>query len=795
MKIFKSFPLVTIPGLCVLLILSCSKPTKEYKTWAVYNGTKEGMKYSSLTQIDTSNVDRLQVAWTYHTGDADTVHGSQIQCNPIMIDGILYGVGPQMKLFAFDVWTKKEKWVFDANEKTEFDANRVSYHTMINSRGVAYWTDGKGDNRIFFTAGSNTYAINATTGKPVTTFGKNGFIDLHDDLGRDVKDLFVVNTSPGLIYKDLIILGTRVDEELPAAPGHIRAYDVRTGKLIWIFHTVPQPGEYGYETWEDKAAWKYIGAANTWSGFSLDETRGILYAPTGSAAYDFYGGNRKGSNLFANCLLALDASTGKHIWHFQFMHHDVWDKDLPTPPALLTLTRKGKQIDAVAQTTKNGMVYVFDRETGKPLFDIDEIPVDTVSDLVGEKLWPTQPIPQKPAPFVRQSLTENDINPYLSDSVQSQLKRDIRSYRHGNMFLPPGTTPSLVFPGYDGGGEWGGPAVDPQTGILYVNANEMAWIMKMNENKIEQPKKESWLQAGERLYKQNCMACHNADRKGTGNNPTLINIKSKYKQDEFIGLINSGRRMMPAFKKLSAEDKNAIASYILEIKADQKKETEAAKKPVIVAKNNATANLVSEKPVLKPAKADAKTKVKTKKTEKKSEDDLESDLIGDDEFGESEIAEYEEDLKAVEDDEDDAGLELSEDEEDLDKKDEEIYLTDSDGRRLCKVRDCDQVSTVDMYCRFHYLLLWKKIQIRKHILNDSKLEKYLENLTSRYPDKFLEVIKKDLKTEKDFLSVIQEMELDENALVETENEDEVQSFSDEIRGIGDAPSMDEDGDF
>ena len=572
MKIFKSFPLVTIPGLCVLLILSCSKPTKEYKTWAVYNGTKEGMKYSSLTQIDTSNVDRLQVAWTYHTGDADTVHGSQIQCNPIMIDGILYGVGPQMKLFAFDVWTKKEKWVFDANEKTEFDANRVSYHTMINSRGVAYWTDGKGDNRIFFTAGSNTYAINATTGKPVTTFGKNGFIDLHDDLGRDVKDLFVVNTSPGLIYKDLIILGTRVDEELPAAPGHIRAYDVRTGKLIWIFHTVPQPGEYGYETWEDKAAWKYIGAANTWSGFSLDETRGILYAPTGSAAYDFYGGNRKGSNLFANCLLALDASTGKHIWHFQFMHHDVWDKDLPTPPALLTLTRKGKQIDAVAQTTKNGMVYVFDRETGKPLFDIDEIPVDTVSDLVGEKLWPTQPIPQKPAPFVRQSLTENDINPYLSDSVQSQLKRDIRSYRHGNMFLPPGTTPSLVFPGYDGGGEWGGPAVDPQTGILYVNANEMAWIMKMNENKIEQPKKESWLQAGERLYKQNCMACHNADRKGTGNNPTLINIKSKYKQDEFIGLINSGRRMMPAFKKLSTEDKNAIASYILEIKADQKKE-------------------------------------------------------------------------------------------------------------------------------------------------------------------------------------------------------------------------------
>ena len=381
-----------------------------------------------------------------------------------------------------------------------------------------------------------------------------------------------MNTSPGVIYKNLIILGTRVDEAPPSAPGHIRAYNIVTGKLQWIFHTIPQPGEFGYETWEDKDAWKHIGAANTWSGFSLDEKRGILFAPTGSAAYDFYGGKRKGSNLFANCLLALDAATGKRIWHFQFMHHDLWDKDLPTPPALITLTKDGKQIDAVAQTTKNGMVYVFERETGKPIFDIDEVPVDTVSYLVGEKVWPTQPIPQKPAPFVRQTITENDINPYLSDSVQAQLKRDLNSYRHGNMFMPPGTTPSIILPGYDGGGEWGGPAFDPQTGMLYVNANEMAWIMKMNENKIELPKKESWLQAGERLYKQSCLVCHGADRKGTGNNPTLINIKSKYKPEEFIGLVTNGRRMMPAFKQLREEEVNALASYILEIKAEHSQE-------------------------------------------------------------------------------------------------------------------------------------------------------------------------------------------------------------------------------
>ena len=572
MKKLKSLPTVALFLVSLFVIFSCSKPVKEYKSWEIYNGGKEAMKYSSLTQIDTNNVSQLQVAWTYHTGDADTVHGSQIQCNPIMVDGVLYGVGPQMKLFAIDALTGKEKWVFDANSKTEFDDNRTSFHNMINSRGIAYWSNGEMDNRLFFTAGSNTLAINANTGKPIQSFGNHGAIDLHDGLGRDVKDLFVVNTSPGVIYKNLIILGTRVDEEPPSAPGHIRAFDVLTGKQQWIFHTIPHPGEFGYETWEDKNAWKHIGGANTWSGFSLDEQRGILFAPTGSAAYDFYGGKRKGANLFANCLLALDAATGKHIWHFQMVHHDLWDKDLPAPPVLITITKDGKQVDAVAQTTKNGMVYVFERATGKPLFDIDEIPVDTVSELEGEKVWPTQPIPQKPIPFVRQRLTDNDINPYLEDSVKEQLRSQLKNYRHDHMYAPPGKTPSLVFPGYDGGGEWGGAAFDPQTGILYVNANEMAWILEMRENKIEQPKKESWLQAGGRLYQQNCSACHGTNRQGTGNNPTLVNIQTKYKPEDFLTLLNSGRRMMPAFKHLVDDDKNAIASFILDLKKDQQKE-------------------------------------------------------------------------------------------------------------------------------------------------------------------------------------------------------------------------------
>ncbi len=556
-----------------LLMLSCNPPSKEYKTWTVYNGSTDAIKYSSLTQIDTANVDQLQVAWTYQTGDADT-SGSQIQCNPIVVDGILYGVGPQMKLFAIDASTGKEKWVFDSNAESLNYFNPVAQHILINSRGVVYWTDGKDDHRIFFTAGSTTYAVDADTGKPIPSFGDQGSIDLHDGLGREVQDLFVVNTSPGTIYKNLIIMGTRVDEALPSAPGHIRAYDVLTGKLEWIFHTIPQPGEFGYETWDNKDAWKYIGGANVWSGFSLDAERGILFAPTGSAAYDFYGGNRTGSNLFANCLLALDAATGKLIWHFQFVHHDVWDKDVPTPPALITINKNGKPLDAVAQTTKNGMVYVFERENGNPVFPIDEIPVDTTSDLVGEKIWPTQPIPQKPIPFARQYLSNDDFNPYVEDSVKEKLANALKQYRHDHMYTPPGTIPSLIFPGYDGGGEWGGPAFDPQTGILYVNANEMAWIMDIRENKMEQPVKESWLEAGARLYNQHCATCHGPDRKGSGNNPTLINIESRYNSEDLVALVNSGRRMMPAFGYLNENDKNAIATFVLDLKQNQDKEFE-----------------------------------------------------------------------------------------------------------------------------------------------------------------------------------------------------------------------------
>jgi quinoprotein glucose dehydrogenase len=548
----------------LFLITACKQTEKKYTTWNNYGGSKENIHYSSLTEIDTNNASQLQPAWIFNTGDADTVKNSQIQCNPIIVDSTIYLTSPTLKLFALHAGTGKKIW--------EFDPDSMSLNFVLNnSRGVTYWTDGKNDKRIFYVASSYLHCIDATNGQLIRSFGDSGLVDLHNDLGREVQDLFVTATSPGIIYKDLFILGSRVDEGAAAAPGHIRAFDVRTGKLRWIFHTIPQPGEAGYETWEDPNAYKHIGGANSWSGFTLDEERGILFAPTGSASYDFYGGKRRGQNLFANCLLALDAETGKRKWHFQFIHHDLWDWDLPAPPVLVTIEKDGKKIDAVAQTTKHGMVWLFERESGKPVYPINEMQVDTNTELAGEKVWPSQPIPTFIKPFVRQSFSANDINPYLPDSSNAKLKKDLEGYRYGKMFLPPGKKPAVELPGFDGGAEWGGPSYDPQTGLLYVNANEMGWVVTMRDVAPEPPRKENYGQAGVRLYQKYCISCHGADRKGTGNFPTLINIQERYHDADIMSLLSAGRRMMPSFNYITKEEKEAIGSYILDSKKDQQK--------------------------------------------------------------------------------------------------------------------------------------------------------------------------------------------------------------------------------
>lgn len=563
---------------CLLTLLACGHK-KEYTTWSHYKGSPANIHYSSLAQIDTVNVKDLNVAWVYHTGDADTLHGSQMQCNPIVVDGTLYGTSPQMKLFAIDAGTGKEKWTFNPFDTTAATGeNRGMFFVLNNCRGVAWWSGGKGDNRIYYTAGSNLYCINAATGKPVPTFGNGGKIDLHDGLDRDVKDLFVTATSPPVVYKDVLIMGIRVDEGAMAAPGHIRGYDVRTGKRRWVFHTIPHPGEEGYNTWDDTSAYRFIGGANAWSGFSLDEDRGTVFACTGSASYDFYGGKRTGNNLFADCLLALDAATGRRKWHFQFIHHDVWDKDVPSPPALVRVKKSGNWIDAAAVATKTGFLYFFDRETGTPVYDIVETAVPSVSDLKGEKLSPTQPVPAMPASFMRQGFADGDINPYLSDSSYADIKKRLASYKHSSVFEPISLQGTVVFPGTDGGAEWGGPTYDPETGLLYVNANEMPWVFQAVDLSDTPQAAENNEQAGKRLYQSNCMGCHGAERQGSGNYPSLIGIEKKYKPEAFHALIQTGRRMMPAFKQLNDNEREAIASYVLNILASKSKAFAAAKK-------------------------------------------------------------------------------------------------------------------------------------------------------------------------------------------------------------------------
>jgi quinoprotein glucose dehydrogenase len=525
------------PGILLLVSISVAAPVED-RDWPVYLGDKGATHYSSLDQIDVGNVANLEVAWTWQAGDLRP--GTQIQCNPLVIDGVIYATTPSLSLVALDAKNGTEIWRYETHEPSGVN------------RGVAWWSDGD-DKRILIGAGKWLQAVDATTGQLIDSFGDGGKVDLAENLGRDVTGFAIQANTPGIVTGDLIVMGMRLGEgPAPAAPGPIRAYNVRTGELVWVFNTIPQPGEPGYETWPAEA-WKTMGGVNVWSGMTVDEARGLLFAPTGSASFDFWGGDRLGDNLYANCLLALKIATGELVWHYQLIRHDVWDRDLPAPPALVTVNHEGRRIDAVAQITKSGHVFVFNRDTGEPLFPIEEVAVPA-SDVAGEVAALTQPLPTKPAPFARQVFSAEEITDRTPEAHRAVLNR-WSSLRPHSQFSPPSKQGTIIFPGFDGGGEWGGAAVDPQ-GILYVNSNEMPWVLNLIETGGSTSE-------GAAVYLQNCAGCHGADQNGNAAGiPSLVGLSERLTREQTLAVIRDGRGVMPPWGFLSNRQREAVAGFL-----------------------------------------------------------------------------------------------------------------------------------------------------------------------------------------------------------------------------------------
>lgn len=538
-----------IPPLLFLLqsTLSAQNPAAQNragqnKDWPIYLGDNGASHYSTLDQINRQNVARLRPIWTHDTGDK-----GEFQSSGLIIGGVLYTASPNRKVLAIQAATGERLWTFDPTSIRSGDPGR-------RQRGVSYWASGN-DRRIFTGAGSYLYALNADTGKLIPTFGNNGSIHLGegvDTYGNPGPPTVIVNT-PGLIYKDMYIVGGRT-----SGPGTIRAYDVRTGRMKWIFYTIPRPGEFGYHSWPPEA-YKQAGGASNWSGLAIDEQRGIVYAPTETAEPDFWGAGRVGANLFANSLIALNAATGKRLWHQQIVHHDLLDKDLPTPPVLLTVKQKGLTIDAVAQGTKHGLLFVFDRVTGEPLWPIHEVPVPA-SQIAEEPTWPTQPKPLKPPPLTRQTYTAADVSNISPQAAQMTTLR-FRQAGSSGAFPAPSTKETIIFPGFDGGMEWGGAAADPN-GIYYVNVNEIPWLYQMVPTRSSDG---TPLSTGDRAYRINCASCHGLDRQGDpkGGFPALTNLAARSTREAVTRIVEHGGGRMPAFSQLRADQRTAIIDFLL----------------------------------------------------------------------------------------------------------------------------------------------------------------------------------------------------------------------------------------
>jgi len=519
------------------------------REWRTYLGDAGGSQFSPLDQIDRGNVHQLEIAWTYDAKDASNPAAEMMECNPVVVKGVLYCTSPSLRLFALDAASGEELWSFDPSREAPAGFNP--------NRGVTFWEDEAGDDeRILFTAGHFLFAVDARTGEAIRSFGDGGRVDLRAGLEGREHDGWVVATTPGAVYRDLLILGSRVSELDTAAPGDVRAYDVRSGEIRWTFHTIPFDGEAGAETWPAGARARF-GGANAWAGISVDADRGLAFVPTGSAAYDFYGGDRPGDNLYANSLLALDAETGERRWHFQIVRHDVWDRDLATPPNLVTLTRDGERIDAVAQLTKSGHVFVFDRESGEPVFPIRDVPVPR-NGLPGERLSPTQPLPLRPPPLARQEYSARTITD-RTPNARSAARNSLLRFRSGGPFVPPSLEGTVVQPGFEGGASWGGAAFDPETGWLYVNSVDVPYLLLMESA----PDLEGVRGHGRTVYVLRCAMCHGSDRSGAGPaSRSLVGLADRLGPLDAYRVIREGGGRMPGFPAMSFADLLPLLWYL-----------------------------------------------------------------------------------------------------------------------------------------------------------------------------------------------------------------------------------------
>jgi quinoprotein glucose dehydrogenase len=544
---------MTRPGFAVLcvsmaLVSHTGSAQQDHRRWRDYGGGADSSHFVALDKITKANVTQLEVAWTYPTGD-----NRGYIFNPLIVDNVMYVLAKNSSLVALDAASGKEIWIHE---------NLPG----LASRGISYWENpDRSDRRLIFAINNHLQEIDARTGQSILTFGNNGLVDLREGLGRDPRAIARIQPeSPGRIFDNLILIGSATGEAYLSPPGDIRAYNVITGKLVWTFHTIPHPGEEGYETWP-KEAWRYAGGANTWGEITIDEKRGIAYFPTGSPTYDYYGADRIGSNLFANCLLALDARTGKRLWHFQMVHHDLWDYDITAAPQLVTVRHGGKVIDAVSQSTKQGFLFVFDRVTGRPLWPIEERPVPK-SLMPGEQAWPTQPFPTAPPPFARQHMTADDVNPFiLTDAERRGWKERIAKMRNEGLFTPPGLEETISLPGARGGSNWGTQAADPAKGVVYLTTQDWPTIYKLS---LEDPlaarrSTRVSIDRGRTIYEDRCQTCHGVDGTGApGGGPPAIAGTARLAVEPFRQVVRAGRSKMPAFADLDAGALDALYAFL-----------------------------------------------------------------------------------------------------------------------------------------------------------------------------------------------------------------------------------------